>query len=51
MTLDMQYKDVTFETLNAPGFLQGLKKAYPRVPWDKPYRDFLATGQIEARSG
>lgn len=42
MTLDVQFRDVTFETLNEEGFVEALKKAYPHVDWDKPFTQFLA---------
>ncbi len=49
MQLDERYKDVTFETLNRPDFLQSVKDAFPRVDWDKPYREFLAAGETEPK--
>jgi len=45
MTLDVSFKDVTFETLNQPEFFATLKDAYPNVDWDKPYEDFQALGE------
>ena len=45
MQLDVRYKDVTFETLNRPEFLQSVKEAFPRVDWDKAYGEFLAAGE------
>jgi hypothetical protein len=42
MVLDVQYRDVTFETLNNPDFAAALKKAYPMVDWDKPFNEFQA---------
>jgi hypothetical protein len=45
MALDVSFKDVTFETLNDPKFLECLKKAYPEIDWDKPYSDFRAMGE------
>ena len=49
MTLDVSFKDVTFETLNDPEFADRLEEAYPEVNWDKPYSDFRAMG--EEKSG
>jgi hypothetical protein len=45
MTLEDRYKDVTFETLNQPNFLEAVKKAFPRVNWDKAYSEFQAAGE------
>jgi hypothetical protein len=42
MDLDIQFRDVTFETLNDPGFYNALCRAYPRIDWDKPFDDFNA---------
>jgi hypothetical protein len=51
MRLDLRLKDVTFETLNQPDFLQSLKTAYPRVDWEKPYGEFQAMGEREKQAG
>jgi hypothetical protein len=45
MELEQTYKDVTFETLNKPDFLQGLRKAFSDVDWDKAYNEFQAAGE------
>lgn len=45
MELKLTYKDVTFETLNKPDFLQSLREAFPAVDWDKAYREFQAAGE------
>jgi hypothetical protein len=45
MTLEERYKDVTFETLNRPDFLESVKAAFPRINWDKPFHDFKAAGE------
>lgn len=45
MELEQTYKDVTFETLNKPDFLQSLRKAFPAVDWDKAYSEFQAAGE------
>ena len=50
MQLDVRYKDVTFETLNRPDFLDLLKAAFPRVNWDKPYAEFRAAGEAEGEA-
>ena len=42
MTLDVQFRDVTFETLNEDGFGAALRKAYPHVNWNKPFDAFNA---------
>ena len=45
MTLDVQYKDVTFETLNREDFLTSVKKAFPEVDWEGAYEEFKAAGE------
>ncbi len=45
MTLEDRYKDVTFETLNRPDFLESVKEAFPRIDWDMPFHDFKAAGE------
>lgn len=45
MQLDKRYKDVTFETLNQPDFLESIKEAFPRIDWDKAYQEFRAAGE------
>ena len=51
MRLECVFRDVTFETLNQKGFAQALKKAYPLVPWDKPFSDFQAAEQKRSEIG
>jgi hypothetical protein len=48
MQLDARYKDVTFETLNRDDFLDAIKEAFPRIDWDKAYKEFRAAGEKEA---
>jgi hypothetical protein len=45
MTLDVRFKDVTFETLNQEDFLDSVKKAFPDVDWDRAYSEFRAAGE------
>ncbi len=45
MELEQTYKDVTFETLNKPDFLERLREAFPGVDWEKAYKDFQAAGE------
>jgi hypothetical protein len=45
MEIEQTYKDVTFETLNKPGFVQSLRKAFPAVNWNKAYDEFQAAGE------
>ncbi|MGH6895841.1 MAG: hypothetical protein ACREJ5_04760 [Geminicoccaceae bacterium] len=47
MQLDVRYKDVTFETLNQDDFLKSVKVAFPRIDWDKTYKEFRAAGEKE----
>lgn len=50
MQLDVRYKDVTFETLNQPDFLESVKAAFPRVDWDKTYAEFRAAGEAQKKA-
>jgi len=50
MALEDRYKDVTFETLNRPDFLESVKAAFPRINWDKAYDEFKAAGEDNAAS-
>ena len=45
MTLNAQYKDITFETLNQKNFIEMVKKSYPMVDWEKAYTEFKAAGE------
>jgi len=47
MQLEVRYKDVTFETLNRPDFLESVRVVFPRVDWDKAYAEFRAAGEAE----
>ena len=46
MQLVVRYKDVTFETLNHPDFLESVKSAFPDIDWDKAYEEFKAAGEV-----
>lgn len=48
MKLHEDYKDVTIETLRAPEFLVAVKKAFPRVNWEKTHEEYLAAGEAKA---
>lgn len=51
MTLEITYKDVTFETLNRTEFLDAVKVAFPsEANWDKAYSEFKAAGEKEPPS-
>jgi hypothetical protein len=50
MTLEERYKDVTYETLNRPDFLESVKSAFPRIDWDKAYNEFRAAGESQAKT-
>lgn len=43
--LDVNFKDVTYETLNRGDFLESIKEAYPEVDWEKAYEEFRAAGE------
>ena len=49
MSLDVQYRDVTYETLNQEGFGEKLRQAYPMVDWDKPFEEFDAARERDAK--
>jgi predicted hydrocarbon binding protein len=50
--LEVNYKDVTFATLNRDDFLASIKSAYPELDWEKTYEEFRAAGEfVEADSG
>ena len=42
MQLHVQFRDVTYETLNEPGFAKALKNAFPDVNWKKPFAEYKA---------
>lgn len=50
MTLEITFKEATFETLNHPDFLESVKNAFPTVDWDKAYKEFKAAGETEQSS-
>lgn len=45
MSLEVQYKDVTFETLNDDGFNKAVENAFKGVDWSAPYSEFKAAGE------
>lgn len=49
MDLDVDFKDVTFETLQDPQFLEAVRRAFPGQNWDKAHDEYNAAG--EARKG
>lgn len=51
MVLEERYKDVTFETLNRPDFLESVQQAFPRINWDKAYNEFKAAGESPSVEG
>ncbi|OHY82738.1 hypothetical protein [Marinobacter sp. AC-23] len=51
MKLEVNYKDVTFATLNRDDFLESIKSAYPELNWEKTYEEFQAAGEfVDAES-
>lgn len=42
MRLEIVFRDVTYETLNERDFGEKLRKAYPHVNWDKPFKEYDA---------
>lgn len=51
MKLDVQFRDVTYETLNEEGFGEKLRDAYPQVNWDKPFDEFDAAKARDSGKG
>ncbi len=51
MKLEVHYRDVTYETLNEDGFAEEVRKAYPHVPWDKPFEEISAAQEREDADG
>jgi hypothetical protein len=49
MDLEVRFKDVTFESLNEPDFIESVKKAFPDQNWDKVYSEFRAAGEEQRR--
>jgi hypothetical protein len=47
MALDVEYKDVTYETLQSPKFLNAVRKAIPWDGWDKAHEEYRAAGETE----
>lgn len=48
MALEVTFKDVTFETLNRPDFLESVKVAFPDIDWDSAYDEFRAAGETQS---
>jgi len=48
MKLEERFKDVTYETLNRPDFLESVKATFPSIDWDKAYSEFKAAGESVA---
>jgi hypothetical protein len=48
MTFDVQFRDVTYETLKEDGFAEKLCKVYPQVVWDKPFSEFDAARERDS---
>lgn len=48
MQLDIGYKDVTYETLNQPDFLDAIKTAFPHIDWLKAHEEYRAAGEDAA---
>lgn len=46
MTLDIQYKDVTFETLKQQDFLEAVRVAFPGGDWDQAHDEYRAAREV-----
>lgn len=44
MKLDVRFKDVTYESLNEPGFLDAVREHFLTVDWDRAHDEFVAAG-------
>lgn len=42
MEVNVSFKGVTYETLNDPKFQEAVRKAFPLVDFDKPFKEFPA---------
>jgi hypothetical protein len=42
MELEVDYKDVTYETLSKPDFLDAVKVAFPQINWERAHEEYLA---------
>tara|TARA_R110002110_G_scaffold414193_2_gene643633 strand:+ start:176 stop:1438 length:1263 start_codon:yes stop_codon:yes gene_type:complete len=51
MALELDYKDVTFETLKENDFLSAVWAAFPTGDWDKAHDEFKAAGEVSSASG
>lgn len=47
MVLDVDYKDVTYETLRNPKFLEALRRAFPNQNWEQAHEEFQAAGETK----
>ena len=45
MDLDVDFKDVTFETLQDAQFLEAVRRAFPAQNWDKTHDEYNAAGE------
>jgi len=45
MSLEVQYKDITYETLNKAYFIEKIKDAFPLIDWGALYNEFTAAGE------
>ncbi|MDO8355517.1 MAG: hypothetical protein Q7U76_03910 [Nitrospirota bacterium] len=48
MTLEERYKDMTFETLDRPDFLESVQQAFPRINWEEAYNEFKAARENDS---
>ena len=42
MELEVDYKDVTYETLSKADFLDAVKEAFPQINWERAHEEYLA---------
>ncbi len=49
MELRIDYKDVTYSTLNQKEFLEQIRAAYPQTDWDRAHEEFTAVGEANLK--
>ncbi|WP_250046626.1 hypothetical protein [Phaeovulum sp. NW3] len=48
--MDVEFKDVTYETLQDPEFLVAVRAAFPGHDWDKAHEEYKAAGETKNNS-
>ena len=45
MTIEVNYKDITYETLKEKEFINKIKVIFPNIEWNALYKEFMAAGE------